>query len=97
MTDENRDATRLELACVRTWVNEEDTRESVREATRFPQDGEAMTEPDVPEKEVDIRTVTVTPADGGGGLGEALGRPSLMKGRYGQYWRQWYTLQIYCL
>ena len=59
------------MACVRTWVDEEDTRESVREATQFPQDGEAVTEPDVPEKEVDIKTVTVTPAEGGGGLEEA--------------------------
>jgi hypothetical protein len=74
VTDEARDAARLELACVRTWVNEEDTRESVREAKQFPQDGEAMTEPDVPEKEVDIRTVTVTPADGRG----TSGRPRSM-------------------
>ena len=30
--DENRDAARLELACVRTWVDKEDTRESMKEA-----------------------------------------------------------------
>ena len=27
VTDEVRDAARLELACVRTWVDEDDTRE----------------------------------------------------------------------
>ena len=34
--------------------------ESVREATPFTHDGEAVTEPDVLETEVDIRTVAVT-------------------------------------
>ena len=60
VTDDARDAARLELACVRTWVKEEDTRESVRETTRFPHDGEAVIKPDVLETEVDIRTVAVT-------------------------------------
>ena len=69
--DEARDAARMESA-FQTWVKEEDTRELAREAERFPQDGESMVEQDVPEKEIDIRTVMVTPADGGGDLGEAL-------------------------
>jgi hypothetical protein len=59
VTDDARDAARLELACVRTWVKEEDTRESVRETTRFTHDGEAVIKPDVLETEVDIRTVAV--------------------------------------
>ena len=63
-TGKVRDAAVLELACVRTWVDEEETRESVRETKRFPQDGEAMTELGVHGKEVDIRTVTVTSAEG---------------------------------
>jgi V8-like Glu-specific endopeptidase len=57
--DDARDAARLELACVRTWVKEEDTRESVRETTRFPHDGEAVIKPDVLDTEIDIRTVAV--------------------------------------
>jgi hypothetical protein len=60
VTDDARDAARLELACVKTWVKEEDTRESVRATTRFPHDGEAVIKPDVLETGIDIRTVTVT-------------------------------------
>ena len=33
VTDDARDAARLELACVKTWVKEEDTRESVQATT----------------------------------------------------------------
>jgi hypothetical protein len=60
VTDDARDAARLELACVKTWVKEEDTRESVRATTRFPHDGEAVIKPDVLETGIDIRTVAVT-------------------------------------
>ena len=59
-TDEARDVARLELACIRTWVKEEDARGSIRETTRSPGDGEAVIKLDVLETEVDIRTVAVT-------------------------------------
>jgi hypothetical protein len=71
VTDDARDAARLELACVKTWVKEEDTRESVRATTRFPHNGEEVLKPDVLETEIDIRTVTVVSTDNESSLGEA--------------------------
>ena len=53
------DAARLELACVKTWVGEEDTRESTQLFERFPLHGATITEQDVHEEEVGVRTVTV--------------------------------------
>jgi hypothetical protein len=69
--DDARDAARLELACVKTWVKEEDTRESVRATTRFPHNGEVVLKPDVLETGIDIRTVTVMSTDDESSLGEA--------------------------
>jgi hypothetical protein len=69
--DDARDAARLELACVKRWVKEEDTRESVRATTRFPHNGEEVLKPDVLETGIDIRTVTVMSTDDESSLGEA--------------------------
>ena len=59
VTGEVEDAARLELACVKTWVGEEDTRESTQLFERFPLNGATVTERDVHEEEVGVRTVTV--------------------------------------
>ena len=71
VTDDARDAARLELACVKTWVKEEDTRESVRATTRFSHNGVEVLKPDVLETEINIRTVTVVSTDDESSLGEA--------------------------
>ena len=85
VTEEVKDAARLELACVQMWVVDEGTRESIRETERFPQHSEAMTEPDVHGEEIDIRTVTVTLEDDGPDLGKALLDVELIC----PMWRRW--------